>query len=173
MNYFDIIIGIILLVALVKGFKNGFVIELASLAALILGLLGAIMFSDVTAGFLSEYLQSGYIGLIAFFVTFLLIVVGVHLVAKMVDKMIKALALGPVNRIFGALFSLLKYAFIVSVLLSVFNSFDRSFKVIPDEQKESSKLYEPLSLLAPTIFPYLHFHDVKEKINNVTEGVDV
>jgi len=78
MNYFDIIVGLLLAFALFKGYKNGLVTELASIAALILGLLGAIFFSDVTEQYLSQHLNSSHIGLIAFFVTFILIVVVVH-----------------------------------------------------------------------------------------------
>lgn len=173
MNYFDIIVGILLILALVKGFKNGLVIELATLAALVLGILGAIKFSDVTEQYLSQHINSEHIGLIAFFVTFILIVIGVHLIAKMVDKLVSAVALGTINRIFGAAFSLLKYAFIISILLAVFNSIDKNFNLIPEKQKESSKLYYPLSDLALKVFPYLHFDEIKEKVEDVSKGVSV
>lgn len=173
MNYFDIIVGIILAFALFKGFKNGLIIELASLVALVLGLLGAILFCDVTAAFLKEYINSSYIGLIAFVLTFILIVIGVHVVAKVVDKMVSAIALGPVNRILGSAFSLLKYAFIISVLLAVVNGLERTVKIIPDQQKESSYLYGPVESMAPFVFPYLQFDTVKEKFEEATEGVAV
>lgn len=173
MNYFDIVVGLILAFALFKGFKNGLIIELASLAALVLGLLGAIKFSDITAHFLSQYIQSDYIGLMAFIATFILIVIGVHLVAKVVDKLVSAIALGPVNRILGALFSLLKYAFILSVLVAVINGFDRDSRLLSKEMKEKSFLYSPISSIAPTVFPYLHFDTVKEKFEDATDGIDV
>ncbi|WP_075602698.1 CvpA family protein [Saccharicrinis aurantiacus] len=165
MNYFDIIVGVILIIALVKGFKNGLVIELASLAALVLGVIGAIKFSDITETWLLNYFNSNYIGLISFLVTFIAIVVAVHLVAKAVDKLVKAVALGTINRVLGAVFSLVKIGFIVSILLSVFVSFDRTFDIIPKETRESSIIYEPLSEFAPSIFPYLNFDkSAKDKL---------
>ncbi|MCT4646940.1 MAG: CvpA family protein [Carboxylicivirga sp.] len=173
LNYFDIIIGILLILAIVKGFKNGLVIELASLAALVLGLYGAIKFSSITESYLVEHIHSSHIGLIAFIVTFALIVVGVHLLARVVDKLVKAIALGIVNRVLGALFSLLKYAFILSVILAIVDGFERNFNIIPQEQKEKSILYEPLSAIAPTIFPYLQFDKVKEKVGDVKKGIEV
>lgn len=173
MNYFDIVTGIVLILAIIKGFKNGLIIELASLAALVLGLFGAIQFSSITESFLIEHIDSSYIGIIAFIATFILIVVVVHLVAKMVDKLISAIALGTVNRVLGAIFSLLKYAFIISVVLAILGSFERSFSIIPEEQKETSKLYEPLSSIAPTVFPYLQFEDVKEQYDNAKKGIEV
>jgi len=45
MNYIDIIILAVLAWALFRGFKNGLFIEIASIAALILGIWGAIRFS--------------------------------------------------------------------------------------------------------------------------------
>jgi len=173
MNYFDIVVGVLLLLALLKGFKKGLVIELATLAALVLGILGAIKFSDITEQYLSQHINSDHIGLIAFFVTFILIVIGVHIIAKMLDKLVSAVALGLINRILGAAFSVLKYAFIISVLMAVFNSFDEKFNIIPDKQKESSILYIPVSKLALTIFPYLHFDDIKKKAKDVSKGVSI
>ena len=173
MNYFDVIVGVLLILALLKGFKRGLVIELATLAALALGVLGAVKFSGITEQYLSQHIDSVHIGLIAFFVTFILIVIAVHLIAKMLDKLVSAVALGLVNRILGAAFSVLKYAFIISVLLSIFNSFDKTFSIIPDKQKESSILYIPISELALTIFPYLHFDDIKDRVKDASDGVDV
>ena len=173
MNYFDIVIGIILILGLVKGFKNGLVIELAALAALVLGLLGAVHFSGITESYLSQYMESSYIGIIAFVITFVLIVIGIHLLARVIDKLVKAVALGPVNRITGALFSLLKYAFIISVLLAVVNGLERNFKFLPEEQKESSMLYEPIATIAPFVFPYLRFDAVKQQFEDATKGIEI
>ncbi len=167
MNYFDIVIGILLIVALIKGFKNGLIIEFASLAALVLGVLGAIKFSNLTESWLLQHFSSDYIGIISFLVTFVVIVVGVHLIAKVVDKLVKAVALGLINRIFGGAFSFVKYAFILSILLAIFTSFDRTFNLIPQETRESSIIYEPLSEFAPKIFPYLNFD--KDKIRDKVE----
>ncbi len=159
MNYFDIIIGILLIFALIKGFKNGLIIEFASLAALVLGVFGAIKFSALTQEWLLRYWQNDYINIVAFFITFILIVIAVHLLAKILDSLVKAVALGFINRVLGAAFALLKYGFILSVLLAVFASFDKTWNIIPQETKDSSYLYQPLSNFAPKIFPYLNFNE--------------
>lgn len=173
MNYFDIIAGLILIFALIIGFKKGLIIELASLVALVIGLFGAIKFSDVTANYLSRYFESNHLGLMAFIGTFILIVIAVHLVAKVVDKLVSAVALGPINRILGALFSLLKYAFILSVMIAVIDSFDSNSKLMPEDQKEKSKLYGTISAIAPSIFPYLRFDEAKEKVQDITNGTAI
>ncbi len=171
MNYFDIVVGIILIVALIKGYRNGLIIELASLAALVLGVLGAIKFSGLTEQWLTEYVSGNYVGIIAFIITFAAIVIGVHLLAKAIEKFVEAVALGFINRLFGAIFSVTKYAFILSILMAIFASFDRTFNLIPEETRASSYLYKPLSEFAPNVFPYLRFdkEDAKNKVQEVME----
>jgi len=172
MNYFDIIVGIILILALVKGIRSGLIIELASLAALVLGVLGAVKFSGFTESWISQHWDSQYIGVASFIITFIVIVILVHLIAKAIDKLVKAVALGLLNRLAGGVFSLVKYAFIMSILLAVFASFDKTFRIIPEDTKESSILYEPLSKFAPSVFPYLRFNK-EEATNKVKEVIEV
>jgi membrane protein required for colicin V production len=164
-NYFDLVIAILLLWSAYRGFTKGFMIMAASLAALILGIWGAVRFSDLTAGFLMDSfnLQSRYTALIAFALTFTGIVIGVHFLARALDKLMKAVALGLVNRIAGLAFAVLRTAFLVSVVLVIINTIDRRAPFIPEKHKENSLLYKPLSGLAPAIFPYLNFEGFRER----------
>ena len=95
MNWIDLIIVVILILSFVMGFINGLIKEVASLAALILGIWGAIKFSGFTAGKLYDYfdMSGQYVGIIAFVVTFGIIVVIIHFVGILVDKIINAAAL--------------------------------------------------------------------------------
>ena len=49
MNVFDIIVSLALGFGFFKGFKKGFVVEIASLSALFFGILGAVKFSNFVA----------------------------------------------------------------------------------------------------------------------------
>ncbi len=165
LNYFDLVISVFLLWSAYRGITKGFLIMAASLAALVLGVWGAIRFSDLTAAFLVEQFgwSTRYLSLIAFAITFVGIVLIVHLLARGLDKLLKAVALGFLNRLAGLLFGVLKTAFIISILLVIVNSIDRRVPFIPEQHKENSLLYEPLSKFAPAIFPYLNFEDVRER----------
>jgi membrane protein required for colicin V production len=166
MNYFDIFIAIPLAWAAYKGFSKGFINQAASLVALLAGILGAIKFSGFTAEVLtSEFdIKTQYLSLIAFAITFIGIVVAVHFVARMVDKLLSAAALGFVNRLAGLLFGLIKTAFIISVLLVILNNADKKLNFLPREKIEESYLYQPLSAFAPMIFPYLQFDQIRNPI---------
>jgi len=156
---FDIIFLLIFVWAAFKGYMKGFILQAASLAALILGIWGAIKFSGYVAAIILEKMggQGEYIPLISFGITFLLIVIIIHLLAKLTEKLLEMIALSFANRIVGVIFSIIKYAFIISVFLSVLNNFNRKLNFLPQDKISESRLYKPLSAIAPKVFPYLYF----------------
>ncbi len=163
MNYIDLILLIFLLWSAYRGFRNGLIIEVASLAALILGIFGAIKFSYMTSDFLVEKfdMTTQYLPLISFAITFVIIVIVVHLLAKAIDKLVKAIALGFINRLLGILFGVIKTAFILSIILVILNTIDRKTHFLPDDKIEESFLYKPVSNFAPMIFHDLNFDSIR------------
>jgi membrane protein required for colicin V production len=157
MNYIDIVLGIILILAAIQGFRKGFIVELASLAALILGIWGAIKFSDWTAGFIARTFNfhSEFLTTIAFLVTFVGIVILIHILGKVLDKTVKAIALGFLNRLAGIIFGVLKMAVILCILLMLFDPVDENVHILPSTQKTTSKLYTPMKQVVPTLFPFI------------------
>ena len=157
MNYIDILILILIALAMFRGFMNGFVKEVASLAALILGIWGAIKFSSFTAAKLYDYfdMTGKYVGIIAFIVTMMVIVVVIHLIGLLVDKLMETVSLGLVNKLLGIGFGLLKSVLILSVVFMVMNAIDARRPFLPKEKIERSMLYSPISDIAPAIFPII------------------
>lgn len=157
MNWLDAIIVVILILSLVTGFINGLVKEVASLAALILGIWGAIRFSTFTAEKLYDYfdMTGHYVGVIAFLITFGLIVVVIHFIGILADKIINAASLGFINRLLGIAFGLIKSVLIMSVFFVVLNAIDARRSFLPKKTIEESKFYNPISDIAPAIFPII------------------
>ncbi len=156
MEIIDIILILFLGFGLIRGLMKGFIRELAALAALILGLYGAVYFSHFAYSFIEEQfnLSPAYCQWLAYAATFLLSAVGILLVGKLLTKFASALALGLINRILGGIFGLLKMAFILSALLYFFNQ-----AVLPKEEflfdTKHSLLYPKIKMLAPAILPDL------------------
>ncbi len=172
MNVLDIIFLVPLLFALYRGFKKGLVHLIASLAALILGILGAIKLRPVFAALLDALFKISpeHMNVIAFSVAFVTIVVAVNLVAFLVDKLIKAVALNLVNRLLGMAFGLLVTAFVISMILWPLNEVNREKQIIKPKNIEGSLLYKPLSAFAPTVFPYLKKQDWKQYVPKKKEN---
>ena len=169
MNYIDLLLAFFLLCGAVKGFKNGFIIETASLAALFLGLYGALRFSFYTSDILVEkfHISTRYLHIISFVITFVVIVILVRLLAKVLDKLVNAVALGFINRLTGILPGIIKVAFVLSLLLLLVNAMDRKAHFMPQDKVRESLLYDPISRFAPTLFMYLHF-DIQKPLEKAS-----
>ena len=168
MNYIDIVLGILLLLSAIGGFKKGLIVELASLAALILGIWGAIKFSYITSEFLVDNFdwKWDHLNTVSFIITFIVIVILVHIVAKTVTKLVETVMLGFVNKLAGLIFGFLKGAIILSIILVVFDKINEDVKILSEKTKTESRIYEPLKDFAPSIFPFIDFWDKENKSEN-------
>jgi len=167
MNWLDIVLAIPMLWFLYKGFRNGLIIELASLAGLVLGIYVALHFSFYVEGYLIDNFEidEKYLYIISFAITFIIVALLVYLVGKIIHKVISIVALGFLNRLAGGIFGLLKAALVLSVVLYFVNGFDNS--LIKADVKEKSVLYEPVESIVPFIIPRLdldelNLHDIEE-----------
>jgi membrane protein required for colicin V production len=171
MNSLDIILAIFLIIGLIQGLRKGFFIELASLVGLILGVVGAIYFSHIVAGFLVSFTswEEQTLNLVSFAVTFIGIVIIVSLIARILTKAADIVALGVLNKLMGSLFGLIKTAFFLSVLLLFINSIEKEMSFMDQEKKEASILYKPVASLAPMVLPKL----IKELNKHMNEEEDL
>lgn len=164
MNIVDIVLAIILLYGLVRGFFRGLFAEIASLVGIVVGIYGAIHFSYILSDFFSKNMNwdSEYVSLIAFAITFILIVFLISLAGRILTKMAGFAALGIVNKLFGGAFGLLKMAFLASVVIMFFNATNEEIDLVSEESLEESKLYAPVKTVAPVILPSI-IREAKER----------
>lgn len=173
MNIIDLILIIILVAAAIRGFVKGFFEEFASVAAIVLGVLCAMMFSDYLKNWLTGVVswQPGTIKAVAFLLIFISVLIIVHLIANALEKFVRAIAMGFLSRIGGAIFGVIKTAFILSFLMYVITRIEAyDVTIIPKEPKKNSKLYVPIEKLVPNLFPFLR--EQKEEVQKrvLSEG---
>jgi membrane protein required for colicin V production len=90
-----------------------------------------------------------------------------------VDRLMKAVALGFINRLLGIAFGLFKAVLILSVIFVVLNAIDARRPFLPKEKIEKSMLYNPISDIAPAIFPIIGeggFYHGFERFKKKPEG---
>jgi membrane protein required for colicin V production len=167
MNYIDIILGLILIFSAIGGYKNGLIAEVASLAALILGIWGAIHFSDITTELLIKYfdLKSDNLNIISFGVTFIVIVILVHIVGNVVNNMFDSGVLGITNKLGGMVFGFVRSILFLSIVLMVFDKIDNDVQILPEDARSKSRMYEPIRNIAPSIFPFIDIWNNNQKPN--------
>ncbi|MFP4844358.1 CvpA family protein [Winogradskyella sp. PE311] len=165
MSIIDIVLGALLLFGLIRGAMKGLFVEVASLVALVLGVYGAIHFSYFATGLLESNVDwnEKTINIVAFAITFIIIVLAISLAGKALTKLADFAALGILNKLAGGVFGALKIGLILSVLLIVFNKLNNTLPFMEKEDLEESILYEPVKSLAPMIFPNLIKSEVEEK----------
>lgn len=154
MGILDIVLGLLLIYGLFIGLKNGLFIEIASIIALIAGLYGAIHFSYIAGDYLSQNMEwnERYIHITAFIITFIIIVLVVHLAGKFLTKIADFAMLGLLNKLAGAIFGALKVAVIIGALLVFFERANSSVNLVKSEMLEESILYEPIKEIGALVF---------------------
>lgn len=172
MNYLDVIILLPLVYGLFRGFSKGFAIELATLVALVLGIYGAYKFSHLTTLFLRDKFEmtGDYLPYVSFFLTFVIIVILVNLLGKIMDKLLKAVSLGFVNRLFGSVLGLAKVAVVMCLLVFLVHTLDDKGKFIPEKVKSESLVYERAYELTLMALPYIDIRKLEEKLRLKKEG---
>lgn len=157
MSTIDIILVIFLLYFAFKGFTSGFIISIATLIGLVLGFYAASHFSEFTSAWLQKDmgLKSGNIKLIAYIVTFVIVVVLIFLLGRFMTGVVKTVGLGIVNRLAGAILGIAKGMLIASFLFLMFTRIDPHEGLFTAAHKKGSVLYKPVSAVAPAVIPLL------------------
>jgi len=174
MNTIDVVFGIILVLGLIQGFKKGLFVELASLVGLVAAIYGAIHFSHFAADWLVERTSwtERVINLAAFAITFVLIVLIVSLAGKLLTKIADFAMLGIINKIAGAAFAFVKYAFLLSVVIMFLNEANERIGFVSEEAMEESVLFSPIKSFAPAILPSILAKAEEENIYSPDEPAE-
>jgi len=168
MNYIDVILAILLLTGLVRGFMKGFIFEIAVAGALFLGTYAAFKLSYLLQPWILKMgdMNPFTVNLVCSILMFTLVCAGLFFLAKLFTGLVNMAALGIFNKILGGIFGLLKYAFIISVLLYFFNLLDARHHFISSDTKAESRLYYPVAKMSPALLPLMK--EMKDNVNTAS-----
>ena len=157
MNILDIIILICFVPALVLGLKKGFIAQVISIISILLGVFLSFKFSTALSGWLSQYIEGSeqILKIVAFVLILAGVMVGLILLGKLIEGFVKFVTLGWLNKLLGVLFSFMKCALVIGLVIMIFNAINNTFDIVREESLAKSALYSPLKSLAYTVFPYL------------------
>lgn len=155
-NALDIIIILILLIAAIAGVRKGFIVQLFSIAAILLSAWLSYTSSSAFSQWLAAYIHAE--GFWLNIISFLLIFIGIgllfRLLGKLVESIFKLAMLGWLNRVLGAVFSAAKYALLIGLAIVLFNTANSRFAWVPEETLAESKMYVLMKSAAYGAFPY-------------------
>jgi len=143
----DIIFAIIIVLAIIKGYRRGLIVGLFSLVAIIIGLAAAIKLSAVVAGYIGKAVKISdqWLPIISFAVVFFIVVLLVRLGANAIQKMVESVMLGWVNRLGGIVLYIAIYTTIFSVVLF----YAEQLEIVKPATKEKSVTYSYIQPWGP------------------------
>ncbi len=158
MNWFDIIIALLLFTAFVRGIQKGVVMQLAGFAAIILGAIFAGKAAKIMLPFLLDTvnISLSVAIVISYIIAFTLIVFAVKLIGKMLHGLFEALHISIINKILGAFIGIATAMVILSIFLNLAILVDPKEEIITSKIKTESFFYPRVQLLVPIIVPYLN-----------------
>jgi len=115
----DIIFVILLVLAIIQGYRRGFIVAVFSFVSIIVGLAAAIKLSAVVANHLGHTVKVSdkWLPVISFAIVFIVVVLLIRLGARAIQKLTEALMLGWLNRLGGIILYAVIYITIYSVVL--------------------------------------------------------
>lgn len=143
----DIIFAVIIILAIIKGYRRGLIIGVFSFVAIIIGLAAAIKLSAVVAGYIGKTVKISdrWLPFISFAVVFFIVVLLIRLGAKAIQKASEIIMSAWINRLGGIIFYLAIYITIFSVVLF----YAEQVKIIQPAAKEKSIIYSYVQPCGP------------------------
>lgn len=165
----DIIFVILLVAAMIHGYRRGLIVAVFSFIAIIIGLAAALKLSTVVANHLghSVKVSDKWLPIISFILVFITVLLLIRLGAKLIQRITETVMLGWANRLGGIIF----YAAIYTIIFSVLLFYALQVKIIGPKTIQASVTYsfiEPwgsrvIDILA-TVMPFFKnmFSDLEE-----------
>ena len=152
----DIVLALPFLWAAIRGLRKGLIMEVTGLAALFLGAYAALFFSDFAAQWLDAQFAIGeaYLGITAFAVTFLAVAIGVHLLGRVIEKLVDITALKPLDRLGGLVFATGRAWLFWSIVVMLIQG-TLGGEAVPAEWRDGSHLWPALDESARWLLPIL------------------
>ena len=150
MSIFDIVLIGLLAFGAFKGYRKGFLLEAVAILSFVLAIIGGFKLLHWVMSLLDERFEINgeLLPYISFILIFIAIVIAVNFIGKFLKKILDMTLLGSIDNLAGALLAVLKWAFGISIVLWLSNSFGISLQ---GSWTEGSLLYPYLLTLAPQL----------------------
>lgn len=147
LNWFDLVVGALILILAIRGVINGFVREFFGFIGIVGGVYGASVYGSRVGEWISAnvyaFQNPSAISLIGFLVLLALIWGFALILAEIVQRLVHLSALGGLNRLLGFCFGALKIFMIFAILIATLVNIQFAKSVI-EKYTQDSYLYPML-----------------------------
>lgn len=174
MGTIDIIILVLLAIGAYSGYKQGLFIGILSVVAFVVGLVCAFRLMHWGADILVQKVESltFMLPFISFLIIFLIVTITIRILAYLVKKTLDLTVFGTFDNFAGAVLGVVKWAFMISLLIWVAGSFEMA---MPQEMIRESSLYPYIQPLAPFVIGIMDSITpvIKEAVEAIHQLVDL
>ena len=174
----DLLFAIILVLAIIKGYRRGLIVGVFSFIAIVIGLAAAIKLSAVVAAYIgsSVKVSNEWLPIISFILVFLIVVLLVRWIANLIQRSFEIATLGWVNRLGGIVF----YAAIAIVVFSVVIFYAEQVHLVRQQTIDRSLTYNFIQPWGPkavnscaSVMPVFRnmFTDLKDFFGGVSDKI--
>lgn len=145
--FLDLIVLALLVLALMKGLKQGLVVAALSFFAVFVGLAAALKLSTWVAGWLGNAVNIGatWLPFLAFLVIMIAVFIGVRILAAIVEQVLALSMLGWANKLGGFVL----YSFLYLTVFSVLIFYTEKMDLLKPDTIVESKTYAYIHFLGP------------------------
>ena len=155
MNTVDLIVCLVVVLAVWNGWRQGFIVQICSLAGIVAGIWLAARFGAEVGGWLR--LDEGVAAAGGFVVVLVVVVLAVAIAARLARKLFRFAGFGVADIVLGIVVSLLKFLLVLSVLFSAFDRLNEDYCLVGPRTIDRSRTYKPVMRLSESLFPFLEW----------------
>ncbi len=155
MNAVDLIVCLVLVLAVWNGWRQGFIVQICSLAGIVAGIWLAAHFGAEVGRWLGLDAEVAAAG--GFVTVLVVVIIVVAVAARLVRRLFHFAGLGILDIILGVAVSVVKYLLILSVLFSAFDRLNVDYSLVKARTIEQSRCYKPILHLSESLLPFLEW----------------
>lgn len=155
MNTIDLIVCLVLALAVWNGWRQGFVVQVCSLAGIVAGIWLAARYGATVGEWMR--LDERFAAVGGFVTVLVAVILAVAVVARLLRKAFRFAGFGLPDIALGIGVSVLKYLLVLSVLFSAFDNLNGDYSLVEERTVTNAKSYRPVMHLSEAVFPFLEW----------------
>ena len=160
MNFFDILTLVVLVWAIISGWKSGFISQLLGLLGIILGVVLSLRYGAAIGEML--HIDARFSVVAGFLITFVAILIVATLLARLLSKVLSFIGLSWVNTLLGIILSIIKRVVVLSMLYAAVFSINSNLELIEPSYFDNSVSFDIVRKCAEPLFKF--WNDAKQAL---------
>ncbi len=153
MNTIDLIVCLVLVMAVWNGWRQGFIVQVCSLAGIVAGIWLAARYGTTVGEWLR--LDESVSAAGGFAVVLIAVIIAVAVAARVVRRLFRFAGFGLPDIVLGVAVSAVKFLLILSALFSAFDALNEGYAFVDARTIENSKTYRPVMRFSRIFQPLL------------------